>query len=84
MTSLVALATLYVGFSFWVMFAPTTLPVGTIQREPILLIIVPTFMVFLAAITALVLTTIWWICRAWGHTVARPVAPSGPSRVPRR
>ena len=62
--SLVALAVVYVAFSFWVLFSPTTLPVGTVQRQPVLLVMVPTFMILLAAITALVLTTVWWIC--WG------------------
>ena len=82
--SLVALSTAFVAFALWVLFAPTTLPAGTVQREPILLVIVPVFMTLLAALAALVLTTVWWLCWGWWHPVSMPVAPPRLSRVSRR
>jgi uncharacterized membrane protein YbhN (UPF0104 family) len=81
MGSLIVLSVVYVAFSFWVLFAPTTLPVGTVQRQPILLVIVPAFAMLLAALTAVVVTTIWWIGRGWWHRVRKPVAPPRPSRT---
>ena len=75
MGSLIAVAVVYVAFSFWVLFSPTTLPTGTVLREPVLLVIVPTFMIFLAAVTAVILTAVWWICWGWWHPVERPAAP---------
>jgi hypothetical protein len=84
MGSLVVLAAVYVAFSFWVLFSPTTLPAGTVQRDPGLLVIVPIFMTFMAAMTALAVATVWWICWGWWHPVTKPVAPPRPSRAPSR
>src|SRR4030095_8164568 len=75
MGSLIVLSVVYVAFSFWVLFAPTTLPVGTVQRQPVLLVIVPAFATLLAALTATVVTTIWRSCWGWWHPVTKPVAP---------
>jgi hypothetical protein len=77
--SFVALAFIYVAFSLWVM--ASHLPVGTIERGPELLLIVPAFMAFMAGLTALILTAVWWLCWGWWHPVARPATPPRPSRA---
>jgi hypothetical protein len=69
--SFVPLCAAYIGFSIWVMLAPTTLPSGTIEREPVLLVLVPAVATLLAALTALVVTTVWWIAWASWHPRVR-------------
>ena len=58
MQTFVALAVIYVAFSLWVLLFSSHLPVGTIQRGPELLVIVPVFMTFFAGLTAVILVHI--------------------------